>query len=408
MMREKKTMRLEFMLAMLVLLLAITLGIFLPYLSISGDRIKSAWEELRVDNKILEQVGSQMEDAIERIDEEKMSVSGWEIITKTGDLQVSEGVAYYDEIMDFVDGIKLFQALLGIFYGMAVVLFILLILGYFLRWNRLTLSILTAVYSAAGATLFWYLLWGIRGRFVQYLPEEVRDGLVGDMCEKVIGIFWKAIRGNALLPTFILLLILFTVSILTMLLFNRSLYGMPAVAASETGVMQEMNMTAPFPVNSLPVNPISPAPLPGDSFYSNDSQNTIPLNPVNAPRPQPAYQPQQLPDYMSNPPIQQKSMGSVRCTEGTAIGQGYRLQEGRKVVVGKSPQRATLVINNPHISNVHCSIRYNAVKNVYIVKDHSMNGTFVNGMRLQNGIAAEYPAGTVLSLADGSNKITLG
>lgn len=106
--------------------------------------------------------------------------------------------------------------------------------------------------------------------------------------------------------------------------------------------------------------------------------------------------------------LQQKAMGSVRCTEGAAKGQGFRLPEERKVVVGKSPQRATLVINNPHISNVHCSIRYHVDKNIYIVKDHSTNGTFVNGVRLQREVAVECPAGTVLSLADGENKITLG
>lgn len=398
-MREKKTMKLGFMLTMLALLLAITLGIFLPYLTISGDRVKKAWEELMEDNKILEQASDQIDDAIDKIDEEKISVSGWQIMTELGDQEVPEGIDNYDAIVDFIDGMKVLQALLGIFYGMAVVLFVLLIMGYFLRWNRLTLSILTAVYSAAGSVFFWYLLWGIRGQFAQYLPEGVRDGLVGDLCEKVIGIFWKAIRGNALLPTFILLLILFAVSILTMLLSDRFSYETSVFAAPGSGGMPGMDAAG-----QIPVNPVPSPPMPGGPFYPNNNQNTLPVDPAIMPGPQPVYQPQPLPQ----PPVQQKIMGSVRCTEGTAIGQGYRLPEGRKVVVGKSPQRATLVINNPHISNVHCSIRYNAVKNVYIVKDHSMNGTFVNGMRLQNGIAAEYPAGTVLSLADGSNKITLG
>ena len=67
-----------------------------------------------------------------------------------------------------------------------------------------------------------------------------------------------------------------------------------------------------------------------------------------------------------------------------------------------------MVINNQHVSNIHCSVRYNAAHNSYIVKDHSTNGTFVNGARLPKDTAMEYPAGTVLTLADGSNKITLG
>ena len=90
------------------------------------------------------------------------------------------------------------------------------------------------------------------------------------------------------------------------------------------------------------------------------------------------------------------------------MGQGYKLPADRKVIVGKSPQNATLVIHDPHVSNIHCSIRYRAETNSYIIKDHSTNGTFVNGIRLGKEVAVEYPAGTVLSLADGANKITLG
>lgn len=105
---------------------------------------------------------------------------------------------------------------------------------------------------------------------------------------------------------------------------------------------------------------------------------------------------------------EQTAMGRVWVTKGIAKGQGFMLPQNRKVVVGKSTQNANLVINNMHISNIHCSIRYNAEKNSYIVKDHSSNGTFVNGVRLQNGMAMEYPAGTVLSLADGQDEIQLG
>lgn len=394
-MREKKTMKLGCMLTMLALLLAITLGIFFPFITVSRDRIKNAWEEIAEDNESLEEASKYFDDAFDEIKEKSESVSGWQIMTELGDQEVPEGIDNYDAIVDFIDGMKVLQAFLGIFYGMAVLLFVLLILGYFLRWNRLTLSVLVTVYSVAGAVFFWYLLWGIPGIIIDYLPKEIRNGLLGDISEKLVSILWKAIRGNALLPTFIFLLILFAVSILTMLMSDRFSYGTSVFTAPGSGGMPGIDAAG-----QIPVNPVPSSPMPGDPFYPNNNQNTLPVDPAIMPGPQPVYQPQ--------PPVQQKIMGSVRCTEGAAIGQGYRLPEGRKVVVGKSPQRATLVINNPHISNVHCSIRYNAVKNVYIVKDHSMNGTFVNGMRLQNGIAAEYPAGTVLSLADGSNKITLG
>ena len=67
-----------------------------------------------------------------------------------------------------------------------------------------------------------------------------------------------------------------------------------------------------------------------------------------------------------------------------------------------------MVITGQYVSGLHCSVRYNAQRNTYIVKDHSSNGTYVNGLKLPKETEMEYPAGTTLVLADGSNKITLG
>ena len=101
-------------------------------------------------------------------------------------------------------------------------------------------------------------------------------------------------------------------------------------------------------------------------------------------------------------------MGVVQWIKGVAVGQGFQLPQDRKVVVGKSMQRANLVLDYPHVSNIHCSIRYNPQNNSYTVIDHSSNGTFVNGARLQKDVPMAYPAGTILSLADGRNEIKLG
>lgn len=105
---------------------------------------------------------------------------------------------------------------------------------------------------------------------------------------------------------------------------------------------------------------------------------------------------------------QQPQMGQVVCIKGVAAGQGFSLPETAKIVVGKSRQNTNMLINSPMVSNVHCSIRYKAATNTYIVKDHSTNGTYVNGTRLQKDMPMSFPAGTVLQLADGSNEIKLG
>lgn len=102
-------------------------------------------------------------------------------------------------------------------------------------------------------------------------------------------------------------------------------------------------------------------------------------------------------------------MGRIKVTKGVAVGQpGYKFPETNKMIIGKSRQRCNLIVDNPHVSNIHCSVRYNAQRNVYIIKDHSSNGTYVNHVRLAKGVPTEYPAGTIVSLANNDTQITLG
>lgn len=103
-----------------------------------------------------------------------------------------------------------------------------------------------------------------------------------------------------------------------------------------------------------------------------------------------------------------KSMGCIYVNKGCAKGKGFMLPQDRKVVVGKNRQKANLIIDAEYISNVHCSIRYNENRKSYIIKDHSSNGTYVDGRRLPKDVAMEYPAGTILSLANGQDEIKLG
>lgn len=224
----------------------------------------------------------------------------------------------------------------------------------------------------------------VRRKKAPYIIYAIRD-IIMTILNLIIAIFFFMLNETATtLIGICYLLPAVACAISVIMLFMRAFQDELAMSDDS---QQLYNITPPvFPANVIP--PFAAANVELDQ-----------PKPFIVPEPTPVPAPA---------PLKQKAMGSVRCTEGVAKGQGFRLPEERKVVVGKSPQRATLVINNPHISNVHCSIRYHVDKNIYIVKDHSTNGTFVSGVRLQREVAVECPAGTVLSLADGENKITLG
>lgn len=145
------------------------------------------------------------------------------------------------------------------------------------------------------------------------------------------------------------------------------------------------------------VTPMEPPMITPPAGQEVTPVGTLPVRQVVSPMsPPPMQSPQHLP------------MGQVKCIKGIAAGQGFRLPANARVVIGKNPSKATLVINESYVSNVHCTIQYNAGNNTYIVTDHSTNGTFANGIRLQKEVPMAYPAGTVLMLVNKNIEIKLG
>lgn len=232
------------------------------------------------------------------------------------------------------------------------------------------------------------------------------------MCFVLIGRSEGYLRGEMLATDIILIIISvladFCLETVAVSLFrqardyNQSSYGDPS-----NTFFRQMNNNIPQPTPQPFVNPNpQPAPQPfADPNPQPAPQPFVDPNPQPAPQPIVDPNPQPAPQPFIEPA---PKMGRVRVTEGVSLGQGYKLQPGYKIIVGKNAQSANLVINNPHVSNVHCSIRYNPVMDTYIVKDYSSNGTYVYNQRLPKETPVEYPAGTVLSLADGTSKITLG
>lgn len=152
-----------------------------------------------------------------------------------------------------------------------------------------------------------------------------------------------------------------------------------------------------------------PQPIPRPQMTPQPIPQPQPMpqpQPVPQPIPRPQPMPQPVPQPTPHP--QSSTMGQVKCIKGTAAGQGFRLPANTRAVIGKNPSKATLVINESYVSNVHCTIQYNAGNNTYIVTDHSTNGTFANGIRLQKEVPVAYPAGTVLMLVNSNIEIKLG
>lgn len=419
-MKEKNTMKLWQMLALAAICAGLLVNMFLPMWNVNGaktidwildfatedpemaasflssssgkniseEEIKIFLDKMEEDDletkKQLEEIIDETNDELEKMEDKLginlFSMSSFDYMTMDlnafllGDKDYTE-----EELKEFEQKIEKEEAeslaavrgniIIGktvctVMYVCTGILLLLIFLGFFLGWNKIIVSISS---SALGIGVMYY-----HGRMWWMTPNDiVRQMEAGDEVLACFKSFWLSVVSIGIIAGFIL----------------GGLFLLMGIVACFVGRAGEIPAPGPFPTPEP-----GPFPEPNPFPFPDPTPFPKPVPPPPAPKPVPA------------PP----KSGRVKCTQGVAVGQGYKLPEDRKVIVGKSPQNATLVIHDQHVSNIHCSIRYRAETDTYIVKDHSRNGTFVHGVRLGKDVAMEYPSGTVLSLADGTNKITLG
>lgn len=398
-MNQKKTMNLWQMLVLVILSAILLVTMFLPAYTFNGKSVVKMYNKMMSSEikELADQLGGIGEDAIEEQADKAIeeleerygvvlsSITPFRIMTHSAESFF--GIDSEDDVEGEASGLLKAYTIQRIFfwmvYIMAVIVILILILGFCLKWAKYISLIISIVYGLFGTIVF--------GMFQFHGPSVLAKNLGSEMLENFgyLGLVssnskvtdcMSAFFGTAFLAAFFICIFLIILS----------------VASIFVGNAQQKSDPEPW---SDPVPDPNPIPWP---------EPTPAPQPEPAPVPRPVPRPEPIPVPQPVPQPQQPPMGQVKCTKGVAMGQGFSLPEDRKVVVGKNSQSANMVLAHPNVSKVHCSIRYKAATNSYIVKDHSLNGTFVNGVRLQKDVAMEFPAGTVLKLADGSNEITLG
>lgn len=89
--------------------------------------------------------------------------------------------------------------------------------------------------------------------------------------------------------------------------------------------------------------------------------------------------------------------------QGAEIGRRYLLNE-RRLILGRDPDQANLVVDDPSVSGKHAMLQVDREAGRYGIIDlGSRNGTYVNGRRLEGGPLREgdklFVGGTVLKFA---------
>ncbi len=398
-MRQRKTMKLWQMLVIIILSAGMLVTIFLPAYHFNGNAVVKECKKLASKLKDANEAG-ELEDAEEKevfiriVQNNHIFVSqdDWNDIITKGTIseelgqkikeKVDENIEVTEKQYGFrissislgriminglgADSLILMRVILWILYMFVVVVLIVTILSFCLEWTKyIALGISTFYGLATAAVIFGIWQFLAPGAVAEFTGME-------DTMKSLMSEVLSCFMGVAFLIAFIIAVLLLIVSVVSMFVGN---------AEREVVV---------------------PDPDPEEEWRRRERERQ------ERERQERERQERERQERERRKQAQKPVMGQVRCTKGIAMGQGFSLPQESKVVVGKSRQNANLLIQDPHVSNIHCSIRYQAATNSYIVKDHSSNGTFVNGVRLQKDVPMVFPAGTVLQLADGSNEITLG
>lgn len=456
-MTEKKTMKVWQLIILLVLCVAIFITMFLPAFRIDGSVVGRMTRDViesigldgfgiagdAMDEKIAE-IEKETDEKFKKIEQENhvqfTKISPWAIMRKDftrfmfGDIPDKEELEMLqeDEIFRQIQqAYNLIKIFLWIVYGLALVILLLTLLGFFLKWKKFIVLVISCIYGVIAAAFFGYLRFGLMGYIAGKAGDAIMDSQLGDVfnmagdslsVSKVLSYF----HSLAFLIAFIIAVAIVVASVLSMFLGKNTAYvpqgdwndgpldmgngdGFPGFS---DGGMQGgfgMDMQGGFGVDMQGAFGGNKGPFGNDNTISGNGFPGVDTKAQTESYNLDGDSHQKIsPSPLQDPVKQVSPMGQVRCIKGVATGQGFMLPEDRKVIVGKSPSKANLVINDEHVSNIHCSIRYHAATNTYLVKDHSSNGTYVNGVRLQNNLAIEFPSGTVLSFADGKNELILG
>lgn len=442
-MDQRKTLKLWQMIIMVILPALLLITMFLPAYHIGGkaagkiyNKMTSSEEIPDLAKAIIDSIDTDkvQEEADEKI-AEKEEEYGIELSNITpARIMTHDFQSFFGELgeKDSFSGLESIytkqRIMLWVVYLLAVIVILILALSCFLKWTKYIPLAVSGIFGLAAAIIFGIFQFAAPGFVVDSvnvkdvlglgvlvtnLLDYVLDQFLDSSITKIIACFW----GFAFLAAFVLSVLTFIISII--FLFIGKEKNSDRGDAEQTGIMwedEEENARMSIPEGSVKnawVN--EPDGQVGMGYGYNEPGEPL-KNPVDEKghyETSPEIRPEQKQRAAAKAPAQTASpatpsMGRVLCTKGVAAGQGFALPEDRKVVVGKNSRNANLIIGYPGISGVHCSICYKAATNTYLVKDHSTNGTFVNGVRLQKGIGVELAVGTTLQLADGRNEILLG
>lgn len=99
------------------------------------------------------------------------------------------------------------------------------------------------------------------------------------------------------------------------------------------------------------------------------------------------------------------SVTTLTATKGQY--EGSIIEFDGSIVIGRDPACSELIIDDSNVSRMHCTITFDPSDRIYIITDHSTNGTFIGRERLEKGKSKIVSKGSFVIIGQSGNNFRL-
>ncbi len=147
----------------------------------------------------------------------------------------------------------------------------------------------------------------------------------------------------------------------------------------------------------VPTEPVRPKPP-----YTPPVQSDTPTGKTATmmpPTPPKIVTPPPVPQYVPSPALEVYVQGRYYGC--------FKIRPNMNIVVGRKVGVAGFIVDEEHVSSRHCEVFYSTIDRMFIIMDHSTNGTYINGVRARKEGIETAKAGDQIALGSMNGIIIL-
>lgn len=99
--------------------------------------------------------------------------------------------------------------------------------------------------------------------------------------------------------------------------------------------------------------------------------------------------------------IEVRKVPTIKLVQNNLVCDSWMIPINTAITIGRSTEKCNVVVNDPNVSRVHCSLLFESESNLFYLTDLSRNGTFINKMKLETGKIYKLEPGESFYIIEG-------